>query len=333
MKRKNGFGGGWSPGMLRILPIPRLGQSQPASASLSTEPDLTRALAPLSPDEVADYESWGVAEKTLFFQGYQYLAVGSAQNLHLPDGTPFGGFFPQGLADGLTFVQTAAQYLSNLGSLGTVVTDLTNLLSDGQTNTESSAQGAVQKYRLLRDRIAWEMANAGVTVQFDVVGDDPANPGVVYQRTVGENRLADLDAVYSTLTPNQMYRLGKTLEESYATLGVPFQRSLGAAAFPILAVLITVVVGILSFFYLFWNHQDRAKLNDATITMVQNDTTLSTVQKADILKKLQDSNSFMSAIFGQLPWTTLIIMSGVALIALFVLPPLFAKPERSLVRA
>ncbi|HXX93918.1 MAG TPA: hypothetical protein VEN81_09805 [Planctomycetota bacterium] len=319
--------------MLRVLPIPRLGQASGPVSSGASEPDLNRALAGLSPDEISDYQAWGVPEKTLFFQGYQYLAVASAKGLHRADGAAFDGFFPEGLSTALTIVQIAAKYIPSLGPLSGTVTDLTNLISDGQQNTEPTAQGAVQKYRLLRDRVAWEMANAGVTVQFDIVGDDPANPGVLYQRTIGDNRVADLDAVYSTLSPNEMYRLGKTLEESYATLGVPFQRSLGAAAFPLLAVIITAVVAILGFFYLFWNHQDRAKLNDATITMVQNDTTLSTVQKADILKKLQDSNSFFSAIFGELPWTTLIVMSGIALIALFVLPPLFAKPERSLVRA
>lgn len=327
MRRSKGFGFSQSPIQGFSL---SLGQAAASTVSAGGEPDLNRALAPLSRDEVSDYSGWGVPEKTLFMLGYQYVAVATAKNLERPDGSPFRGFLPEGMSTALVMLGAAANYANDLGSLSGTLDDLSRILKDTNDKTEANAQAVVKKYRLLRDRVAWEMANAGVTVQYDIVGDDPANPGVVYQRTIGENRVPDLDAVFSQKTPAQMYQAARDLEKRYADLGVSFEHSkLGAAgALPILAILIAIIVGILMFFYLFWNHQDRAKLVETEVGLINGDPTLTPQQKADKIAAIRASESWWGQIFGTFPWTTLVITAGVALIAFFAIPPLLARKVR-----
>lgn len=319
MRRPNGFG--------FIQPVRglTLGQTQ---ISETGEPDLARALAHLTPGEREDYKGWGAPEKTLFLLGYQYLAVAAAKDLKRPDGTPFNGFLPEGISSAFTLLLTASGYVKDLGSLSDTLDEETSILKDANDQLETKSESAVKKYRALRDRVAWEMANAGVTVEYDIVGDDPSNPGVIYQRKVGADRTPDLSAVFSQKTPAQMYQIGKDLEARYAALGVPFERSLGATVFPILAVLIVLVVGILMFFYLFWNHKGRAQLHDQTVDLIVKDPKLTAQEKADLLFKLRSAESFWGEIFGALPWTTLIITAGIALVAFFALPPLIMNMKK-----
>lgn len=322
MKRFNGFGIGFSQSSVRALAL--LGQSE---VSVGGEPDLDRALAPLAAGEAADYRSWSVPEKTLFLLGYQYLAVATAKDLQRPDGSAYNGFLTTGITTAIDSLMISSKYAESLGPLSGAIGELTAILKDASFGVQSKALGVVKRYRLLRDRAAWDIANAGATVKFDIVGDDPANPGVIYQRTIGENRAPDLDAVFSFDTPAQMYAAGKDLERRYADLGVEFERSkLGSASLlPILGVIIAVIVGILMFFYLYWNQKGRADLHDKTVDLVMKDPKLTAQEKADLLMKLRSAESFWGEIFGAFPWTTMIIATGITIVALFVLPPILSK--------
>lgn len=331
MKRYNGFGLGFSQSPVRGLAIERtllLGQSK-VSSSEGGEPDLSRALAPLSRAEAADYQGWGPPEKTLFLLGYQYLAAATAKDLERPDGSQFNGFLPDGISSALTILGAAAAY--DLGPLSAALDGLSKILKGASDKTENEGQKAVRKYRLLRDRIAWEMANSGVVVKFDVMGDDPANPGVVYQRQIGGEGSPDLNAVFSFKTPAQMYQAGKELEAMYAKQGVPFDRpKLGAgSAFPVLGAIIAIIAGILLFFYLFWNHGERAKLHDTTVDLIMKDPKMTPEEKADALMKLRSAESFWGEIFGAFPWTVLIVTAGIAAIAFFALPSLLLKKVKA----
>jgi hypothetical protein len=55
------------------------------------------------------------------------------------------------------------------------------------------------------------------------------------------------------------------------------------------------------------------------------DANLSPAEKANILAKYKAADSWWGQLFGDFPWTTLIVTAGIALIAFFALPQYFAK--------
>jgi hypothetical protein len=197
-------------------------------------------------------------------------------------------------------------------------------------------QAAVKKYRMLRDRVAWELASEGDTVEYEIVGDDVGNQGVIFtKRMGGGSGSPDVDAVYSKMDPQQAVNEGDEIEEMYAGLGVPFKRldlsgvNLGdVGSMPVLALVITLVVGVLAFYYLYGRSTQRAKLMDAVIAAIGRDQNLSADQKADMVKKIQDSDSFFGAIGGVgFSWTTLIIGGTLVGLAFFVVPNLLAHTK------
>lgn len=316
-------------------PSPALAQSPTAlaPAPLVGEPPLDRVLSSVSPEEAADYQAWGQRERFLFLLGYQYLAVASAKNLVRPDGKPFNGFLPVSIDQALDFMNTAAPYLKDMSADQQAGADqATAAIVQARQKTEPQADDLAKKYRLLRDRVAWELATAGFTVEYEVVGDDPANPGVIYKRRVGEDKAADLSAIFSDLTPKQMFDAGVKLEDKYEELGVAFQRlemsgggrRLGAAGMlPILGIVIAVIVGILAFVWLFSRTTQEKKINETAIDLIMKDPNLSEADKAARIERLKSSMSFFETIFGtNFPWLPIIIGATVIGVAYFAIPAL-----------
>lgn len=319
---------------LTMRPSPVLAQpSGPESASASAEPSLDRALAALSVDEANDYRSWGPKEKFLFISLYQWVAVTTAQGLHRADGTPFDGVLSQGMSVAFGALSAMAPYLKDAPALATGADLASTILKDAADKTQPQGQTIAKKYRLLRDRAAWDLAVAGATVEYEVVGDDPANPGVIYTRKIGEDKAPDLSAVFSNDTPREAWSNGLALEDKAEAAGVTFKKldlsganpRLGAGAPPILAILITAVVAVLAFFWLFSHVQTTKALNSAAIDLIKADPKLSAQEKIDLIAKLKSANSFFDDMFGKdFPWTTVVAGAALIGIAYFLLPGLVA---------
>lgn len=331
--------GGFNPGFLRA---PVMGQTSPppqiatrTAATGGGEPDLSRMLAGLNPAEAAEYKTWTAAHKTLFLMGYQWLAVSVAKDLQRLDDQNYTGFFQQGVSIALSAMQAAGMVSDRLPpDAATAFSEATDTLKEATGKTMPNVVAAVKKYRSLRDRVAWELAADGDTVEYEIVGDDGGNPGVIFTKRMGGGSGApDVDAVYSKMDPKQAVNEGDSLEEMYAGLGVPFQRlnlsgvNLGdVGTMPVLALVITLVVGVLAFYYLYGRTTERAKMNDAVIAAVLNDPNLSADQKADLVKKIQDSESFFGAIVGpNFSWTTVIVGGTILGLAFFVLPQILTS--------
>ena len=309
----------------------------------SGEPSLERALSTLSPDEVQDYKTWGVKEKLLFLSGYPWVSVATAKGLHRVDGTPFDGFLPTGISKALSYLTVISPFLTRSADLAAGANQASTITQEAQQKTMPQGQNISSKYRLLRDRIAWELAMQGATVEFEIVGDDPANPGVIYTRKVGEDKSPDYSAVFSTMTPKEMWESGLKLEDNYEAGGVTFKKldlsganpRMGVGAVPILALVITGVVAVLAFFWL-WSHVSQTrKMTDTAISIINSDPNLTTAQKLDAINKLKDANSFFDDLFGsKFPWTTLVIGATVVGAAYFLLPSIvaFFSPKQYPVR-
>lgn len=317
---------------LSMRPSPALAQpSGLEPSSTPGEPSLDRALASLSSDEQIEYRNWGMKEKVLFLSAYQWIAVAAAQGLHRVDGSPFDGFLPEGVSKAMSALSVMVPYLKDSPALAQGADQATTILQEATRKTQPEADGIARKYRLLRDRVAWEIAVAGGTIQYEVVGDDPGNPGVIYTRKIGEDKTPDFAPLFSGNTPREWWKDGLALEDQFASAGVTFKKldlsganpRLSAGAAPILAILITVVVAILAFFWLY-NHVNQAKkLTQAAVDLIVQDPKLSAAEKAALLEKLKSSNSFFDEIFGnQFPWTTVLIGATLVGIAYFVLPSL-----------
>lgn len=325
---------------LRIVQHPSLG-ANPATIIDKTdgmmprtagEPSLSAALALLSSDEVADYQSWGSKEKLQFLSGYQYLAVATAAGLQRSDGTPFDGFLTQGISIALGAMDAAQAYFKLMPADAAVAADqAASVLQEASSKTEPRGLAFVKKYALLRDRAAWELATQNdLTLEYEIVGNDPANPGMIYTRKIGEDRPPDFSAVFSTRLPSELYQDGLDLQDKFETLGVTFKklntlganRRLGAGPALILAILITLIVAVLTFFWL-WNHvNEQNKLTKLAVDFVTNDTSLSPADKADRLAKLKTANNFFGEVFGasDIPWTAILITVGVGVLALLAYP-------------
>lgn len=310
----------------------------PSTGPMSSEPSLEAALAPLSSDERADYKTWGSKEKLLFIAAYQWIAVAAAQGLRRADGSPFTGFLSNGVMWAMGALSTMAQYFGISSVLQNGADLATTILDEATKKTVPQADAIAKKYRLLRDRVAWEFALAGTTIEYEIVGDDPAAPGLIYTRRVGGD-VPDYSAVFSGDTPREAWQNGRLLEDKFEAAGVSFKKldlsganqRLGIGAPPILAVLITSVVAILAFFWLYNHVGQTKKLTQTAIDLITGDTKLSGAEKAALIEKLKSSSSFFDDIFGsQFPWTTVLIGATLVGIAYFVLPSLLlaytAKP-------
>lgn len=298
---------------------------------IAGEPSLAGALAPLTSDEAADYRSWGQSEKLQFLAGYQYVAVLSSAGLRRPDGTPFDGLLTQGISVALSAMDTVQGYFKQMpAEVVQAANQMASVLKDASTKTEPRSIEFTKKYALLRDRIAWELATQNdLTIEYEIVGNDPANPGVIYTRKIGEDRLPDYSAVFSTRSPKQLFDDGLALEDKFDNLGVTFKRldmssanaRMGMGPALILTVLITLVVAILSFYWL-WNHvNEQNKLTRLAVNLITSDPSLSSSEKALRISQLQAANNFFSQMFGSsVPWTELLIVLGIGVLAFLAYP-------------
>lgn len=303
-------------------------------APATGEPPIDRALSPLLAAEVEEYRSWESLHRTLFLMAYQWLAVSDAKDLTQLDGSAFTGTFQQGLHAALESMKVAARYSKTLPADAMAeLNEATAVLNEASGKTEPAIRKAVQKFRFLRDRVAWELGSQNEVVSYEVVGDDPESPGTIYTRTVGGEGRPDVDAVFSTLDTKELVDGGLDLERAFEALGVPFQRSdlsganLGdVGKMPILAYLITLVVGAVTFYYLYHRALEGGKLADAVRAAINSDPTLSPDQRLDLLSKFNASDSFFGAIFGSaFSWKTVILSATVFGIAFFVLPKLLEQ--------
>jgi hypothetical protein len=339
MMKANGFGQGFvkSPVMGQGL---SLGQTPKiATRSMAAgggEPDIARVLTSIASDEAAEYRTWTSAHKSLFLMGYQWLAAAAAKDLLRLDDGKYTGFFQQGL-DAAMGALDAGTRVELPDSASAALLDATSILKDGKGKTLPRVEAAVRKYRLLRDRIAWELSTEGDSVDYEIVGDDPQNPGMIFTKRMGGEGPSDVDAVYSKLTPQEAMSEGDALEEMFAGMGVPFKRfdlsgaNLGdVGQMPVLALTITLVVGVLTFYYLYKRSTESANLNEAIISGIMADKMLSSREKADLIEKVKASESFFNVVFGSsFSWTTLIIGSAIFGIAFFVLPGLVEKSREA----
>lgn len=295
------------------------------------EPSLNAALGLLSADEVADYRAWGQSEKLQFLTGYQYIAVMSAAGLKRPDGTPFDGLLTQGISVAFQALDAAKAYFGQMSAdVAQAASQMASVLKDASTKTEPRSLDFSKKYSLLRDRIAWELATQNdLTIEYEIVGTDPANPGIIWTRKIGEDRAPDYSAVFSTRTPKQLFDDGLALQDKFDNLGVTFKKldmsganlRLGAGPALILTVLITLIVGILSFYWL-WNHVDQQnKLTQLAVNFITSDASLSSADKASKIAQLQAANNFFSQMFGSsVPWTEILIVVGLGVLAFLAYP-------------
>lgn len=307
---------------------------------VASEPSLAAALALLASEEVSEYRSWGSPEKLQFLTAYQYVAVMSAVGLKRTDGTPFDGMLSQGISVALAAMQAAQSYFKQLPADAAQAADqMASVLKDASTNTEPQSVAFTKKYLLLRDRIAWELATQyGLTIEFEVVGTDPANPGVINTRMIGVDKTPDYSAVFSTRTPAQLFADGLAIEDKFESLGVPFKkfnmssanRRLGAGVPSILSVLIVLIIGALSFYYL-WNHLNQQnKLTQLSVNLVTSDPSLSNSDKAARISAINAGNNFFSQFFGStVPWTEILIVLGVGLLAVLAYPYVVAEARHA----
>lgn len=301
--------------------------TSPGTASGGT-PSVEEALRGLGHEEAADYRAWESLQKTFFLMAYQWLAAAAAKNLVRLDGTPFTGVYSEGIEIANEALKVSGKYAKSLpeaplADLGAA----TETVKETVEKTLPAVERALRKYRLLRDRVAHELALAGESVAYEVVGDDPQAPGTIYPRRLGPEGVLDVDAVFSDRSDDRMIREGADLEKGFASLGVPFRRldlsgaNPGAGAMPILAHLITLIVGVLSFFYLYKRSAVVGSLNQATIDLVKKDETLTADQKADLIAKVAMADSFFGAFFGPtVSWPALLVAATIVGLALFVLP-------------
>ncbi len=318
-----------------------LGQSAPTpngspSSSVTVggaEPSLEAALAALTADEAADFKTWGSPEKLQFLAGYQYIAVMTASGLRRPDGTPFNGLLSQGISLGLVALQDTMPYAKQMAQPDAQSLDqLASVLKEASVVTQPKCNAFVQKYLPLRDRVVWELWNQyQITIQYEEVGTNPSNPGVIFSHTLGTNfGNPDYSAVFSTRPPSQLWKDGLALEDKFEALGVSFQRLnlsgskrlLGTGPGLILGMLITLIVGILSFYWL-WNHVNQQNnLIKISIDLIQGDPSLTQSQKAAKISQLQATNSFFNEILGgsDIPWVALLVVLGVGILAYLAYP-------------
>lgn len=295
------------------------------------EPSLSAALAFLTSDEAADYRSWSSKEKLQFLAGYQYIAVATSAGLKRPDGTPFDGLLTQGIAVAFDALQAAQNYFKLMPDAAAQAADrMASTLKDASTKTEPRGLEFTKKYALLRDRVAWELATENdLTLEYEIVGTDPASPGLLYTRKIGDDKAPDYSAVFSTRTPKQLFDDGLALQEKFDTLGVTFQRldlsganlKMGAGPALILTILITLIVGILSFYWLWNQANEQSKLTKVAVDLVLNDPKLSSAEKALLVGRINAANSFFGGIFGAtIPWTEILVVLGLGALAFFAYP-------------
>lgn len=337
-------------------PVTRLAQTQTPPSStvvvpeneprpLAGEPNLNSVMASLNNAEATDFRGWGYKERIQFLNGYQYLATMSAMGLRRADGSLFQGAFPQSVDLMTTALQAAAPYFKTLDAQNAKAAEQAATVLQDATKAEPKAQDITRKYLLLRDRVAWELANGDsrnpdpdkrfppMTIRYEILGTDPANPGVLYSRTVGTTpNDPDLIVEYSTMTPRELWNEGLRLESKYEDLGVSFKKldmsganlRLGVGPALILGILITVIIALLAAWWL-WNHiTTNNKILDIAIQNIQSDPRLSPAEKADKILGIKSTNSFFNVIFGfEFPWQTLIIGATVVGVAFVGLPMLF----------
>lgn len=303
------------------------------------EPSLRAALALLSPEEAADYQTWGSQEKLMFLSGYQYAAAATSAGLHRVDGTPFDGWLTQGISFVLAAMQGAQDIFKNMTpDLAASADQAASLLKDASSKTEPRGVDFTKKYALLRDRAAWELATQNdLTVEFEILGTDPANPGLVYTRKIGEDKTPDYSAVFSTQTPKEFYQAGLSLQDKFEALGVTFKKlntlgvnnRLGLGPALILAVLVTIIVGILAFFLLWNSLNERSKLTAKAVDLIQSDSRLTASEKADKILAIRQAEAFFSEIFGSsVPWVGILIGLGLAAVAVIAYPHIAKALDR-----
>src|SRR5579871_4585383 len=316
----------------------------PREANIGGEPNLNAALENLSDSEAADFRGWGYKERIQFLNGYQFLSTMVATGLRRPDGTGFQGAFPRSIDLMTAALQAASPYFKTLDAENAKAAEqAATVLQDG-TKAEPKGQDLVQKYLLLRDRVAWELANGDaknpdpdkrfppMTIRYEVLGTDQANTGILYSRTIGTTpNDPDLIIEYSTMSPRELWNEGLRLEGKYEDLGVSFKKldmsganlRMGAGPLLILGIIMTAIVALLSAWWL-WDHiTTKNKLLNLAIENIQKDPRLSPAQKAKAILDINNSANFFSEIFGyQFPWETLIISAAVVGIAYFGIPML-----------
>lgn len=322
---------------VRLTSHPSLAQAPEAvpapvmPAAAGGEPSLQAVLASLTPEEAADYRAWGSKEKLLFLMGYQWLSVMTAPELKRPDGSPFIGVLPQFADAAYEALKAAEPYFKKLpADMSKAADGAASIVWDARIKTEARGRETAKRYRLLRDRVAWELAISGVTVEFDVVGDDPSNPGVLFVRKIGEDKGADISAVFSGKTPKELWEDGLKLQDKYEDAGVVFKKldmsgtgkRLAVGPPAVLAVVIGVVVLVLGFFWL-WRHlQEEKRLNDLAVRLIMDDPTLSDVDRADRIRRLKGADAMWASIFGSggFPFGSILLGAAVIGIAFFLAP-------------
>jgi hypothetical protein len=328
------------------VPAPSLAQAPAIAVAPAPEAaapravSLEAALGPLSSEEAADVRSWTPKEKLLFFMAYQWTAAVSAPEMKRADGTPYVGILPQFSDAAYQALQSEEPYFTKApADLAKAADESAAVVYDGRTKTLDRARAAVKKYRLLRDWTALDLAQAGATVEYEIVGDDPANPGIVYtRRTGGEEGSPDVSAVFTTRSPEELWNYGQTLEDKFGNAGVVFQKldlsgtgaRAGAGPAGVLVLLVGTVVAVLSFFWLWKHAQAEGALSQWAISAISSDPTLSASEKSLRQSKVRQAGTMWDSMFRtKTPWTAILVAAAIAGLAFFVVPALVPGGARA----
>lgn len=329
-----------APHALGVNPAVVIDRTDGQIPRVAGEPSLSAALAMLPAEEAADYQTWSSKEKLMFLAGYQYLATATAAGLRRVDGTSFDGWLTQGISFVLSAMQAAQGVFKDMTpDLAAAADQAAVVLKDASSKAEPRGIDFTKKYALLRDRAAWELATQNdLTVEFEILGTDPANPGLLYTRKIGEDKAPDYSAVFSTQTPKEFYQAGLTLQDKFEALGVSFKKlstlgvnpRLGLGPALILAVLITIIVAVLAFFLLWNNVNEQNKLMAKAVDLVQSDSRLTASEKADKILAMRRAEALFSEIFGSsVPWVGILIGLGLAAAAVIAYPHIAKAMEKS----
>lgn len=328
----NPFSMGQAAPALSSAPLPEPPAEPPASVG---EPSLDSALATLSADEAADFRNWGSQEKVLFLRGYQWLAVMTAPPLKRVDGSAFVGMLPQFADSAFAVLKAGEPYFQKLpADMAKSADEATSVVWNARIKTEAMGRDAAKKYKALRDRVVWELASGGATVEYEIVGDDPSNPGVIYARKIGADKNPDISAVFSNMAPKDLWDAGLSLQDKYDQAGVIFKRldmsgtgrRMGAGPAGTLVVLIGGVVLVLGFFWLWQHLQEQTHLDNWLMDQISSDKNLSPADKADKQKWIQGTDGLWASVFGSggFPWVPVIVGAAVIGVAFFLVPSLLS---------
>lgn len=286
------------------------------------------------PDE---WERMGPREKGLFLLAYQWVAAVTSRPLKVfGEDRTYEGIFPRGVTALLDFLRIADVVMDDLPApVVQGVSELAGALDQGD-RTVGESRSFLARYASLRDRAVRDLADGGLTVEFEYFGDSPQFPNQLVRHKVGpEDAAPDFVAIFSNKSPADLVAEGKLLREKIRQTGTKLDSAEFelAGAWLVLGIVGVIIAGIIGFFWS-WSVQDRKnRVVDATIKAVKENPDLTGPEKVRLLNELEKNQSVLGDLFGGVPWENLIFTFGVVALLIWGVPKVLewsrtAGPER-----